>query len=694
MSEKIGPQHLSRKAMLYVRQSSAFQVSHNLESGKLQYAMQTRLRDLGFAEIEVVDEDLGRSAAGTVTRSGFERMVAEVSLGRVGAVAAREVSRFARNSREWQQLVEVCRIVDTVLIDQEMVYAPRASNDRLLLGLKGSLNEYELDLLRQRSLEARRAKAKRGELIIMAPVGFRKTEDQRFEKDPDRRVQEAIRLVFDQFEKIGSVRQALLWFHEQGLQLPAVTPRGEVHWKRPIYGTLYSILTNPIYGGAYAYGKAESDTHYVNGEARKRHRRKPRERWFSFIPESHEGYVDWERFERIRRAINANNRAPAACRHHGPARSGRAVLVGLLRCRRCAAKLTVQYSGLHGAVPRYACHRGWLDKGLPRCISFGALPVDAAVAAEVIRVVQPAAIEAAIVAYRDEATKQDAVRDALGRDLEAARYAAQRAQRQYDASDPENRLVADELERRWNQALQHVREIEQRLEQRSDMSAAEPTPTTEEFSALAERLEEIWDCPTTDGRLRKRIVRSLIYEVGVDVDVASSEVVLMIHWHGGLHTEVRVPRRRRGQSPSHTAPETLDAVRALARICPDVYIANVLNRNNLRTGRGNFWIQERVTALRSYHKIPVYSEERCAKEGWLNLTQAAHLVGVSARTLRLAVERGEVKAERPLAIGPWIFNRVDLGAKTSAALVARARAHQRGREIPSEQQGNLELSTT
>ena len=290
MSEKIRPQHLSRKAMLYVRQSSAFQVSHNIESGKLQYAMQTRLRDLGFAEIEVVDEDLGRSAAGTVTRSGFERMVAEVSLGRVGAVAAREVSRFARNSRQWQQLVEVCRIVDTVLIDQETVYAPRASNDRLLLGLKGSLNEYELDLLRQRSLEARRAKAKRGELFINAPVGFRKNEDQRFEKDPDRRVQEAIRLVFDQFETIGSVRQTLLWFHEHGLELPATTPRGVVRWKRPAYGTLYSILTNPIYGGAYAYGKAESDTHYVDGEARTRHRRKPRERWFAFIPQAHEGY--------------------------------------------------------------------------------------------------------------------------------------------------------------------------------------------------------------------------------------------------------------------------------------------------------------------------------------------------------------------------------------------------------------------
>jgi DNA invertase Pin-like site-specific DNA recombinase len=210
MSDKIRVQHLDREAVLYVRQSSAYQVSHNLESQKLQYAMQDRLRQLGWKEIEVIDDDPGYSAAGTQIRTGFERMVAEVCLGRVGAVAAREVSRFARNSREWQQLVEVCRVVDTVLIDQETVYAPRLSNDRLLLGLKGSLKEYELDLLRQRSLEARREKARRGELIIIAPVGYRKTEDQRMEKDPDLRVQEAIGSVFRQFLAIGSVRQTLL----------------------------------------------------------------------------------------------------------------------------------------------------------------------------------------------------------------------------------------------------------------------------------------------------------------------------------------------------------------------------------------------------------------------------------------------------------------------------------------------------
>src|SRR6201998_4499028 len=224
MSEKIRPQHLARKAILYVRQSSPYQVIHNLESQKLQYAMEERLHQLGWREIEVVDEDLGRSAAGLVTRAGFERMVAEVCLGQVGAVAAREVSRFARNSPEWQQLVEVCRVVDTVLVDQEMVYAPRESNDRLLLGLKGSLNEYELDLLRARSVEARHAKARRGELVVSAPIGFLKTADQRFEKDPDRRIQEAIVLVFRKFRELGSVRQTLMWFLEEGLQLPARKP--------------------------------------------------------------------------------------------------------------------------------------------------------------------------------------------------------------------------------------------------------------------------------------------------------------------------------------------------------------------------------------------------------------------------------------------------------------------------------------
>jgi DNA invertase Pin-like site-specific DNA recombinase len=686
MSDKVKAHHLARKAILYIRQSSAYQVLHNQESRRLQYAMADRLRDLGWTDVEVIDDDLGQSASGTVVRSGFERMVAEVCLGHVGAVAAREVSRFARNSKDWQQLVEVCRVVDTLLVDQDSIYCPRGSNDRLLLGLKGSMNEYELDLLRQRSLEARHEKAKRGELLVSVPTGFLKTDMGTIEKDPDRRVQEAIHLVFRKFSELQSARQTLMWFLEHGLKIPTRRHNEEVRWRRPCYASIYHILTNPVYGGAYAYGKTKPKVDFFDGTSQKSVQRLPQDQWLALIPHHHEGYVDWDAFQRVQRVLTENyvmNFSPGAPKH------GLALLTGLLRCRRCGRKLTVQYTGATHRYVRYACRRGNLDNGQPKCISFGGIHVDEWIADQVFDVVAPAGVEAACEASRQEAKKHNEVLAALRRDLEAARYAAQRAERQFNAADPENRLVVDELERRWNQALEHVQKLEHRIESDHEGNSLHPGTITE-FFELAENLKAVWNDEATDVRLKKQIIRTLIKEVVADIDSEAGEIILVIHWRGGVHTELRVPRRRRGQCGTQTSGETVDIVRRLALICSDDVIASTLNRNDIPTGRGNRWTRERVASLRVKNGIPAHAR-REPEEGWMNLSQSAEFLGISSRTLRLAVERGEIEGEHPLNDGPWLFNRENLETENAKTVVERAKQRSFRAAVPSADQQTLQF---
>jgi hypothetical protein len=444
------------------------------------------------------------------------------------------------------------------------------------------------------------------------------------------------------------------------------------------------MITNPIYGGAYAYGRTCVAADYGSSGVGTKSRRKPRGEWLALRPGAHEGYVDWERAEAIRTMVSDN--IPTS-RHHGAPKHGDALIAGLVRCRRCGRKLTVRYSGVKHNIPRYACHRGLLDNGEPRCIAFGGLRVDDAIEAALLRVVEPGAIAAAVEAEAEAATRSDQVREALSRDLEAARYGAERAFRQYDAADPENRLVAAELETRWNRTLTRVAEVEAKIA-KHDAATPALVSTPPSFATLADDLKAVWSAPTTDARLKKRIVRTLIREVVADIDADAGTIVLLIHWMGGVHTELQLPRRRRGQRNS-TSSDTVAAVRQLVLIGNDDLIAGLLNRNKLTTGNGNRWTRERVTSLRSHHKIPVHRPADDSVEPWLNLTKAAAHLGISAKTLRLAAENAEIESLHPLSDGPWIFSRATLEGPAACALVERAHQTARYPAGPSPNQQNL-----
>ncbi len=463
--------------------------------------------------------------------------------------------------------------------------------------------------------------------MVGAPVGFIK-EGDRLEKDPNRRVQEAIRLVFDTVEELGSARQALLRVHEHDLTLPARSGNGAIVWRRPSDATLHRMIVNPAYGGGYAYGKTSVEPGYDGARARPRIRRKPRAAWLTLKPGAQEGSVEWERAEAIRKRVS--DTVPAS-RHHGAPKHGDALRAGLLRCRCCGRKLTVCCTGQKHNIPRDSCPRGWLDNGEPRCIAFGELRVDEAIEEMLLQVVEPGVVAAAVEAGARQAERRDHAREMLVRDLEAARCAANRAVRHYDATDPANRLVAVELEARWTAAL------EAKIAEH-DASA----PPCAELSPA-----------TTDARLKKRIVRTVIREVVANIDEDASEIVLTVHWAGGVHTERRGPR-------NSTAPDIIEAVRLLVRIAGDDLIAGLLNRNGLVTGNGNRWTRERVTSLRSHYRIPVHRPAPDGIEPWLNLTKAARLLHITPKTLRRAAKNGEIYAVHPLADGPWIFSRPGL----------------------------------
>jgi DNA invertase Pin-like site-specific DNA recombinase len=655
MSAKLTNERLKRRAIIYLRQSSPEQVFQNQESQRRQYGLADQAREVGFQEVMVIDDDLGRTGSGLVERPGFQRLVAEVCSGEVGAVFCIEASRLARNGRDWHHLIWLCGLAGAVLVDFDGVYDPNLVNDRLLLGMKGEMAAFELSLLRQRSLEAIRQKARRGELQFRLPVGFRWTERGKIEMDPDRRIQQALHLAFRKMPELGSVRQVLLWFRRQKIAFPTL-PRHRaeprVLWKLPVYNNLLALLINPLYAGAYAYGRRETRTQIVEGQARKTEgHRKPPSEWTALIRDHHPGYISWEQYERNQAMIAANAHMKSRTEPKA-GRGGRALLAGLLRCRRCGRMLHVEYTGRNPHQPRYHCRGAQLSHGEDWCISFGGWRPDQAVAQDVLEAVSGNAVEAALEAAEQMRQQGEAHRRAAEMELEQAQYETRLAERRYEAVDPDQRLVAAELEARWNAALQKVRDLEKKLQTLASDGQAIAIPPKEVLLSLAQDLPTVWNAPSTDMRLKQRIVRILIREIVVDIDEEKHEIVMLIHWAGDRHSELRVKKNAPGQHRNCTNLEAVEVVRRMAGQFSDEQIASTLNRLGMRTGAGNTWNEARVYSLRHHHQLPAH-DPTCSSVGVLTLDQTAVRLGVSVTVVRRLIHGKTIPATQAVPGAPW-----------------------------------------
>jgi DNA invertase Pin-like site-specific DNA recombinase len=689
MNDKIRPEHRQRAAYVYVRQSTQYQVRHHREGQQRQYELEPRARQLGFGQVVVIDEDLGRSGSGRQERPGFGRLLAAVCQGLAGAVLALEASRLARNNRDWHHLVDLCALTDTLLIDDDGIYDPKVLNDRLLLGLKGTMSEFELGLMRQRARQAYLQKVKRGEALWQLPVGFVRAQEGRIEMTPDRQVQQAIEMVFAKFRQLGSARQTLLWLRDERLMLPhavAGSAGQEVIWRAASLSRVQQVLRNPCYAGAFAFGRTA--TRMIVQEDRLRRgasrRYRPQAEWEVLILDNHPGYIRWAEYLE-NRAIMARNVARRESESAGAVKRGPALLSGLLRCGRCGRKLQVGYSGSDGKVGRYLCLGRREERGSGSCFSMGRLKVDQSVVEQVLAAIAPGGIEAALQASEASVAADQEKRRALELALERARYEAQRARRQYDLADPENRLVAGELETRWNGALQSVAELEQRVQTLTQAPSSITAEQKQQLRELGQELPRVWNDPETSVELKKQILRTVIEEILVQSAPGSPEHRLQIHWVGGVHTELVVPRNRSGRNSRQADEKVAELVGELVKVCEDRMIAITLNRLGYRTGQGNPWNQSRVGAFRHTHGLPKFEK----RVDWVTLEEAARVLSVSSKIVHTLLRKGILAGRQVVAFAPWVIERKNLELPSVRAAVAAAK---RGRRVPSTVVGQPELT--
>jgi DNA invertase Pin-like site-specific DNA recombinase len=661
MSEntKITTDHLRRCAVVYVRQSSSTQVENNRESTARQYHLAERAVELGWPRelVKVLDEDLGISGSGLTDRAGFARMIAEVALGQIGIVLGLEVSRLARNNADWYRLLDLCGVTNTLIGDADGIYHPGLFNDRLVLGLKGTMSEAELHVLRARLLGGIRNKAARGELSRGLPIGLVRGEgDGEVLLHPDESVTAAIRAVFERFAEMGSARRVWLWFCSQGLRFPLHSNTlQDIRWVTPTYTKIHQVLTNPFYAGVYVYGRTQQLSYIdESGRVRKRSKKRPRTEWPVFIHDHHLGFIDWSTFEANQKRLAQNTR-PRPHQGGGAVREGTALLQGIAACGGCGRRLKVHYTG-RSSTPGYHCAGKTIVNGRGEyCLNVGGCQIDAAVTAAFLAALAPAGLEASLKAAEQLEADHETTVEQFRRDVERARYGAQRAERRYRAVDPDNRLVARGLEAEWEGALRELKEAETELARREHTRPLVLTPEERaSLLALGKDLNAVWSAPTTTDRDRKELLRTLLEEIVMTVARENFNAHLTLRWRGGLLSELDVPLPRSRPATVRTAEDTIELLRRLATHYPDTVIAGILNRQRRTTARGLSFTANRVSSLRTHWEIPCFEPAEQTVDGnCMTIERTAKTLGLAPSTLHRWLNDGFIAGEQVTPGAPW-----------------------------------------
>lgn len=658
MNPKIKAHHLQRKPFLYARQSSPTQVREHTGGLERQLKLRERLPELGWpADSVVVIKDLGLSGRSMNGRDGIHELLQAIQAGEAGIVLVAEASRLARDNIDFHCVIRYCSRHDVLLADEDHVYDTQEPQDKMLLGIQGAMAEYELSLIQARMHAGFWNKAEEGKLFPSIPSGYI-LEAEQLLKHPDQRVQNIYELVFEAFPRFPSVKKFWEWFLEKGYELPRVPHGGhytQVEWRAPTNQRMVDLLHNPAYAGAYVIGRTRTEeTTNEAGEIVKRRRRVPMEEWQILLYNQHDPYIPWETFLRNYEKVAMN--APRRKNRSAP-REGHSLLQSMVRCGHCGRSMSVHYS--EKGIPQYRCTRHTDVTGQPTngCFSFTATRAEDQISQAILEVVQPAGVQAAALATEKLAAEHRTRRQALVDRLEHLGYEADRAFRQYNQVEPERRHIASILEARLDDKLAEVEAQKDKLETFDEQQVIIPTQEQRQsLTTLGQQLHQVWFHPEADNPLKKQIVRILIREVVAKADKEQNEIQLIVHWSGGHHTEIRVPKRRRKSSPVALK----EAIEHLRKLGNDEFAARTLNRLGQKTERGETWTAQRVANFRRKHSIAAFSTEEKEKNAWLTPAEAAALLGLSFRSTHRLVESGILPAKQPQPGLPYVIERQNL----------------------------------